>query len=94
MPTTVTAGEQRGDTSIFARIFGNGRPMSEELARYILSLGFDNTDQARMEELTERNQQGELAGAEHDELMAFVRAGHLLALLHSQARQALKTGAR
>ena len=61
-----------------------------ELARYILTLGFDAEDQARMSELAERNQEGALASEEQVELQNFVKAGHLLALLHSKARRSLK----
>jgi hypothetical protein len=63
--------------------------MSPKLARYILTLGFSDVDQARMGELAARNQQGGLPATEHDELMAYVKVGHLVALLHSKARKAL-----
>jgi len=43
-----------------------------------------------MDDLGVRNQAGRLAPDEHDQLMSYVRAGHLLALLHSKARKALK----
>jgi exopolyphosphatase/pppGpp-phosphohydrolase len=81
-----------GETGILARVLGNGRgKMSSALARHILTLGFDNDDQNRMADLAERNQVGGLSPHEHAELMEFVRAGHVLALLHSRARQALKS---
>jgi hypothetical protein len=43
-----------------------------------------------MEKLAIRNQAGRLSLDELDELMNYVKAGHLLALLHSKARKALK----
>jgi hypothetical protein len=43
-----------------------------------------------MRDLAERNQEGGLPADERDELLSFVRAGHLLALLHSKARMSLK----
>jgi hypothetical protein len=43
-----------------------------------------------MEEFAVRNQTCRLTPAEHDELMNYVKAGHLLAFLHSKARKALK----
>ena len=79
------------DISIFGRLIERGRTeMAPSLARYVLSLGFDKNDQVRMGQLAERNQLGELSTAERDELMSFVKAGHLLALLHSKARKLLK----
>ena len=44
-----------------------------------------------MTELANRNQQGSLSGEEKAELENLVKAGHLLALLHSKARKTLKT---
>jgi hypothetical protein len=43
-----------------------------------------------MDDLAVRNQISGLSPDEHDELMNYVKAGHLLALLHSEARRALK----
>ena len=64
--------------------------MPVSVAKYMLSLGFDVTDQERMLELAERNQLGQLSSDEHAELMNFVRAGHLLSALQSKARKQLK----
>ncbi len=60
-----------------------------ELARYLLTLGFGVEDQDRMRELAERNQAGTLSAQEQEELHNYVKAGHLLALLHSKARKSL-----
>jgi hypothetical protein len=60
------------------------------LARYVLTLGFPKSDQARMSDLAARNQEGSLSAQEQDELQSYVRSGHLLALLHSKARKSLK----
>jgi hypothetical protein len=43
-----------------------------------------------MRELAERNQEGALGPKEREELQNYVKAGHLLALLHSKARSSLK----
>ena len=76
---------------IFGRILSNSQgEMSSDLAHYILTLGFGQEDQARMKDLAERNQDGALSPEEEEELRNYVRAGHLLALLHSKARLALK----
>jgi hypothetical protein len=64
--------------------------MPRALARYILTLGFDEEDQARMRDLAERNQVAALSPDEREELRSYVTAGHLLALLHSKARRSLR----
>jgi len=79
------------DVAIFARLLEtSSRRLTPALARYLLSLGFLDTDQARMAELAERNQEGSISGQEKEELMSYVKAGHLLAVLQSKARKALK----
>ena len=90
MPTKSTQAKT-SEFAIFARLLSDHkREMSPRLARYILTLGFSDAEQARMEVLAVRNQAGGLSSDEHDELMNYVKAGHLLALLHSEARKALK----
>jgi hypothetical protein len=80
------------EIAIFGRLIkADKTDLSRELARYILTLGFDDEDQKRMSDLAERNQEGSLSGAEKAELESFVKAGHLLALLHSKARRTLRT---
>ena len=79
------------ELAIFARLIrADDSDLSRELARYILTLGFDDEDQKKMADLAERNQEGLLSSDEKAELENFVKAGHLLALLHSKARMALK----
>ncbi len=79
------------DIGIFGRLLSeHPGEMSTDLARYVLVLGFGEADRLHMEELASRNQQGRLSHDEHEELMGYVKAGHLLALLHSKARKALK----
>lgn len=89
MRTSPSVG-QTSEIAIFGRIIradkGN---LSRELARYILTLGFDETDQARMQDLAARNQEGDLSMEEKEELLNYVKAGHLLAVLHSKARKSL-----
>jgi hypothetical protein len=83
----MTKGSEAG---IFARILRNSKnEMTHELARYVLTLGFNGAEQARMQDLATRNQEGMLSSEDREELMNYVRAGHLLALLHSQARRSL-----
>ena len=92
MATARVAEEDRtSEIAIFARLIkadeGN---LSQELARYIMTLGFEEDDQARMRDLAERNQEESLAPDEKRELQNFVKAGHMLALLHSNGRRSLK----
>ena len=91
MQTDQPAKTRTSEVAIFGRLIktDNG-DLSRELARYILTLGFDEEDQARMRELAEKNQEGALSPEEQEELQNYVKAGHLLALLHSKARKSLK----
>ncbi len=83
-------GAATSDAALFGRLLDNSRgEMSPNLARYVLTLGFNKRDQERMNELAERNQEGALAVAEREELMTNVRTGHLLAMLHAKARKSL-----
>jgi hypothetical protein len=84
--------ERTSEIAIFARLLkADDGNLSRGLARYILTLGFDDDDQARMRDLAERNQEDDLGADEREELQNYVKAGHLLALLHSKARRSLKT---
>jgi hypothetical protein len=88
MSTTQTASSE---IAIFGRLIRADKgDLARQLARYILTLGFDKADQARMEHLAARNQEGKLSAAEREELLNYVKAGHLLAVLHSKARKSLK----
>ena len=89
--STPPTGTTSSEAAIFGRLLCNGNnEMSPGLAQYVLTLGFGSEDQARMADLASRNQGGALSPGERDELMSYIKAGHLLALLHSQARRSLK----
>ena len=91
MNAAPTTPAKSSEAAIFARLLQNSkRQMSHDLARYVLTLGFTDEDQARMTDLAARNQNAGLSPSEKEELFHYVKAGHLLALLHSQARRALK----
>jgi hypothetical protein len=86
-------GDRTSEIAILARLLkADEGTMPRVLARYILTLGFDEEDQGRMRDLAERNQEGALSFQEQEELRSYVTAGHLLALLHSKARRSLKAG--
>lgn len=90
-PAQVNRAADVSDLSVFARIIAADRgDLAPRLAQYILSLGFSPTDQDRMKELAEKNQDDLLTKGEQAELQGFVKAGHLLALLQSKARKSLK----
>jgi hypothetical protein len=87
----VTQNTKTSEFAILARLLSaHMDAMTPRLARYILTLGFSEAEQARMNDLARRNQAGSLASEEQQELMNYAKAGRLLALLHSQARKALK----
>jgi hypothetical protein len=89
--TMSTTQTDTSEAAIFARLFeGRNGTLSQPLARKILTITFTETDQDRMEELAQRNQQGRLTIQEREELANYVKVGDLLAILHSKARQALK----
>ena len=90
MPTTDHVKTRTSEIAIFARLIkADNGDLSRELARCILTLGFEGEDQTRMLDLAARNQEGTLCSEEQEELQNYVKAGHLLALLHSKARQSL-----
>lgn len=77
--------------AIFERLLMNGAAkMSMTEARFVLKMGFNKEDQARMEDLAERNQEGALSPEEHEELMNYVHVGNMLVILQSRARKTLK----
>ena len=88
---STTARTVESEVSIMARILGNEQgQLSEAMARHILGLGFSERDKARMHDLAVRNQEDALTPAEKQELIAFGKAGDLLAILKSRARRTLK----
>ena len=73
--------------TIFARLWEGEKGLTVPVARHILKLTFRESDQARIHELAQKNQKGELTRAEVDELDDYIRAGDLLAILQSKARK-------
>jgi hypothetical protein len=71
MPTTQTG---TAESAIFARLFeGPNGKLSPSVARKFLKLSFSDTDQERMEDLAQRDQQGRLTAQERDELLTTPR---------------------
>lgn len=67
-----------------------GVELSAEAARYILTMTFPQSDIERMQELAGKARAGTLTLDEHIELDNYERVGHVLSLMKSKARQALK----
>ena len=90
MHTTPTAHDGPSEIAIIARILGNEQGhLPTTMARYLLNRDFSDDDKARMHELAVRNQDDELSRAEKEELLAYAKAGSLLAILKSKARRVL-----
>jgi hypothetical protein len=62
-----------------------------EVAHYLLSLDFCQSDRDRMHELAAKAREGTLTAAEQHEAESYERIGHLVALWRSKARKSLKT---
>ncbi len=89
---TQTSHNASSEIAIFGRLLrAEQGELSDELAEYLLSLGFGKADQARMLRLADRNQRGRLSAAEQSELNNYVKASHLLALLHSKVRRSRRS---
>ena len=79
------------DSAIWNRLFQPaGKTLSVELARAILRLEFSQQDKDRMRELAAKARDGSLSPRDDDEIRTYERAGNVLALWKSKARQRLK----
>ena len=79
---TAATHTSENEVTILARIIlGNEHSqLSPEMARHILDLRFSDRDKARMHDLAVRNQEDALSPAEKEEMLAFGKAGDLLAI--------------
>ena len=64
-----------------------------EVAKALLALGFQESDHARMAELSAKAQEGTLTPAEQDELDGYINVSHLISFIRSKARISLKNPA-
>jgi hypothetical protein len=88
--STATRHATESEWRILARLLCNDDgEFPDEIARYILGLGFSDRDKARMHDLIVRNQNDELTPAEKEEMFAFGKAGDMLSILKSRARRKL-----
>lgn len=76
---------------IWARLILSPKaPLAPEAARYLLSIDFSEADQARIQELMDKSNEGALVPEEKAELDGYVNIANVLSVMHSQARVALK----
>jgi hypothetical protein len=89
MPTT--KNPRSTDAGIFADLWDREpSKLTAPVAHYILKLHFTDDEKARVLELVRRNRDGSLTSAEISEMDSYLKAGDLLAILQSKARQYLK----
>jgi hypothetical protein len=90
MSPQTMAAESSGIAILSRVLEAHASNFTPEAARSILQLKFDAIDTDRMNILAEKNRGGMLTEAEQQELQSYLLVGHLLDLLHSKARLALK----
>jgi hypothetical protein len=77
--------------AIFDRVTNvSDDPLRPEFAKHILRWGFTPADQARVTDLLSKLKSETITPDEREELEEFNRVNHLLTLLKSKARQALR----
>jgi hypothetical protein len=80
------------DAAILSRLIEpEVKNLPPEVAQYLLSLDFCQSDRDRMHELAAKAREGTLTPAEQHETESYERIGHLVALWRSKARKSLKT---
>lgn len=79
------------EAALWGRLFDPASgELSTDVARYIFTLSFPQPDIDRMNELAKKARAGTLTLEEHIELDNYERVGHVLSLMKSKARKALK----
>jgi hypothetical protein len=81
------------EITILSRLLDAGKAcLSPEAARSLLAIRFTEADRDRMRQLAAKARAGTLTPEERDEAESYERAGHVISLLQSKARKALKGG--
>ena len=81
------------ESAIWARVIQPERgDLPPEAARFFLNLAFKQDDLDRIDELSVKNQAGELSDAETEELRDYLQVGLEIDLLRSKARLAIQNG--
>jgi hypothetical protein len=79
------------EAAILSRVLEPDKPvLSPEVARDLLALDFPPADKARLRQLSAKAREGTLTEGEQAEADNYERVGHLINLLQSKARRALK----
>jgi hypothetical protein len=79
------------EKAILSRVLDAGEAtLSPEAAHSLLALKFKDEDRVRMKELSDKAREGKLTSAEQDEINSYEKAGHIVSLLKSKARLALR----
>jgi hypothetical protein len=79
------------EPAIWARLIQAPKePISLEAAHYLLSIDFSEADDARMQQLMDKSNEGRLTSNEKAELDGYVNIANVLSVMHSQARVALR----
>lgn len=79
------------EAAIWARLMQAQRDaLSPEVAEYLLSIEFGESDREQMRQLAERSESGALTDEEQIEFDSYLHVGNLLAVLQSKARVALR----
>jgi hypothetical protein len=95
MHRSTTGNTSDTEVRILARVLGNGEDrLPPAMARYLLKIGFNDRDKARMHDLAMRNQGGALSPAEKEDLLGYAKVGTVLSILKSKARRALNVTPR
>jgi hypothetical protein len=90
MQANLKSSKQTGATVLSRALEMRGGDVPPEGARFILGLGIREEDQKRMLELLAKQQRGEIAPEEREDLESYVEAENMLSILRAQAILALK----
>lgn len=75
---------------IWARLLGAQQSsITPEIARYLLSINFGESDHERMQYLADRSECGTLEPEEEAEFDGYLHVGNILAVMQSKARVVL-----
>jgi hypothetical protein len=79
------------ESAILTRVvLPDAATLTPGVAQSVLSMEFTAADRRRMNELSEKAQEGTLTNDEQTELDSYERVGHFLSLLKSKARRSLQ----
>jgi len=79
------------ESAILARIIqSEERELTPEIARYLLSMKLTESDEDRVNELSEKARAGELTPEETHELEGYIHIGFLLGVMQSKARRIIR----